>query len=149
MKILGINSQTVELRITNYQFPQTPDRDYDGNWLNIYLDVDSELGKWQTTDPSLLTWEVEELINWFLTLSNNGEPEYRHLEFIEPNLSFELLNYPTDPVKQIKLEFQLESRQRSANEEDEYFVVFEVNKKNLKQLANDLTSQLKKYPMRK
>ncbi len=149
MKILGINSQTVELRITNYQFPETSDRDYDGNWLNIYLNVDSELGKWQIIDPSLLTWEVDELINWFLTLSNNREPDYRNLEFIEPNLSFELLNYPTDPVKQIKLKFQLESRPKSANEDDEYFVVFEANRENLKQLANDLTSELKKYPMRK
>lgn len=149
MKIDGINSQTVELRIVNYQFPYTLDRDYDGNWLNIYLSVDSQLGKWQITDPSLLTWEVEELVDWLLTLSNNLEPNYRHLEFIEPNLSFELLNYPTDLVKQIKLAFQLESRPKSAKEDDEYFVIFEADRDYLKQLASDLTSELKRYPMRK
>lgn len=140
MKILGINSQTVELRVTNYQFPETSDRDYDGNWLNIYLNVNSELGKWQTIDPSLLTWELEELINWFLTLSNNREPECRHLEFIEPNLSFELLNDTTDSVKQIKLVFHLESRPQSAKEDDEYYVIFEANREYLNQLANDLSS---------
>lgn len=149
MIIKGINNQTVELRIMNYQFPGTSNRDYDGNWLNIYLKVDSELGKWQTIDPSLLTWEVEELINWLHTLSNNIVPENKLLEFLEPNLSFELLSTPTDSVKQFKFIFQLESRPKSANEEDEYYVIFEANQEYLNQLANDLSSELKKYPMRK
>ena len=149
MKIEGINGQAVELQITNYQFPNTLDRDYDGNWLNVYLNVDSNLGKWQAIDPSLLTWEVEELIGWLLTLSKNREPKYRQLEFIEPNLSFKLLNEPNDPVKRIKLVFQLESRPKSSKESDGYFVIFEANREYLNQLATDLTSELNKYPMRK
>lgn len=65
MKFKGINNQTVEFIITNYQFPDNQDGDWDGNRLNIYLKVDRKVGKWQTIDPSLTTWEVQEIIDWF------------------------------------------------------------------------------------
>jgi hypothetical protein len=65
MKFKGIDNQTVEFIITNYQFPDNQDGDWDGNRLNIYLKVDSKVGKWQTIDPSLTTWEVQEIIDWF------------------------------------------------------------------------------------
>jgi hypothetical protein len=58
----GIDKQSVELKITNYQFPENQDGDWDGNCLNIYLKVESKVGKWQTIDPSLTTWEVQEII---------------------------------------------------------------------------------------
>ncbi len=63
MIVLGKDNQTVELKITNYQYPSSLDRDWDGNWLNIYLKVVSKSGNWQTIDPSLTTWEVQELID--------------------------------------------------------------------------------------
>lgn len=59
----GVDSQTVEFKITNYQFPDNQEGDWDSNWLNIYLKVDSKFGKWQTIDPSLTTWEVQEIID--------------------------------------------------------------------------------------
>ncbi len=64
----GIDNQIVELRITNYQYPDINFGDWDGNWLLIYLNVKSNVGHWQTIDPSLTTWEVKELIDWFADL---------------------------------------------------------------------------------
>jgi hypothetical protein len=64
MTFQGIDNQTVELRVTNYQFPDISFDQYDSNWLNVYLKVESKLGNWQTIDPALLTWEVEEIIDW-------------------------------------------------------------------------------------
>lgn len=87
MIIKGIDNQTVELRITNYQYPASLDRDQDGNWLNIYLKVESKVGNWQTVDPSLTTWEIQELIDWFNDLANNTKPKWTDMEFTEPNLS--------------------------------------------------------------
>jgi len=37
MLFKGINNQTVEFRITNYQYPEITDCEYDSNWLLIYL----------------------------------------------------------------------------------------------------------------
>ena len=93
MTFKGINNQTVELEITNYQFPEIADDDYDSNWLNIYLKVNSTFGNWQIVDPMLTTFEVKGLINWLDNLSNNILPEYTGIGFLEPYISFELISF--------------------------------------------------------
>ncbi len=149
MTFKGINDQTVELKITNYQFPENQDGDWDGNWLNIYLKVDSKVGKWQTIDPSLTTWEVQEIIDWFDKLSADKEPEFRLMTFTEPNLSFELLNEPTDNTKLIRIKFDLESRPKSAKDDKEYFVDISADKDKLIAIKKGLNDELSKYPERK
>lgn len=149
MIIKGIDNQTVEIKITNYQYPASLDRDWDGNWLNIYLKVESKVGNWQTIDPSLTTWEIQELIDWFIDLANNSKPKWTDMEFTEPNLSLYLKNDFNDFNKHIRIKFDLESRPKSATEDKEYFVDFEADNSELKRLANDLTSELKRYPIRK
>ena len=145
----GVDSQTVELKITNYQFPDNQEGDWDGNWLNIYLKVDSKVGKWQTIDPSLTTWEVQEIIDWFDQLSTDKEPEYRLMTFTEPNLSFELLNEPTDKNKLIRIKLDLECRPKSATDDKEYFVDISADKDELITIKKGLKDELNKYPERK
>ena len=149
MIIEGINNQTVEIKITNYQFPDTKDREYDGNWLNIYLKVKSDMGNWQTVDPSLLTWEVQELIDWFEKLSRNEKPRWKEQGFIEPNLSFSLLNSYDDFEKKFIIEFKLESGPLSAKDDDKYFVEFHANNLTLSDIAKGFRDELTKYPERK
>ena len=149
MIIKGLDKQTIEIKITNYQYPASLNRDWDGNWLNIYLKVESKVGNWQTVDPSLTTWEIQELIDWFNDLAKNTKPKWTDMEFTEPNLSLYLQNDFNDINKLIRIKFDLESRPKSATEDKEYYVDFEANNSELKRLANDLTSELKKYPIRK
>ncbi len=149
MKFKGIDNQTVELKITNYQFPDNQDGDWDGNWLNIYLKVDSKVGKWQTIDPSLTTWEVQKIIDWFDQLSADKEPEFRLMTFTEPNLSFELLNEPTENNKLIRIKFDLECRPKSATDDKEYFVDISAEKDELITIKERLNDELTKYPERK
>ena len=149
MRFKGIENQTVEFRIANYQFPENNDGDWDGNWLNIYLKVDSKFGKWQTTDPSLTTWEVQELIVWFTRLSNDIEPKYRQMTFTEPNLSFELLNNPIEKQKLIRMNFDLESKPKSATGDKEYYVEILASNEELNQVIKELKYELDKYPERR
>ena len=149
MIIKGVDNQFVELKITNYQYPTSLDRDWDGNWLNIYLKVESKVGNWQTVDPSLTTWEIQEIIEWFNDLANNSKPKWTDMEFTEPNLSLYLKNNFNDLKKRIRIKFDLECRPKSATEDKEYFVDFEVDNIELKRLADELTSELKRYPIRK
>ena len=88
----GLDNQSVELKLTNYQFPDSNDREWDGNWLNIFIKVNSNLGDWQTIDPSLTTFEVQQLIDWFNDIALSQRPKWIDQEFTEPNLSFKLLN---------------------------------------------------------
>jgi len=145
----GVDSQTVEFKITNYQFPDNQEGDWDSNWLNIYLKVDSNFGKWQTIDPSLTTWEVQEIIDWFDQLSSDKQPEYRLMTFIEPNLSFELLNEPTENNKLIRMKFDLECRPKSATDDKEYFVDISADRDELIAIKKELKDELNKYPERK
>jgi len=145
----GVDSQTVEFKITNYQFPDNQEGDCDSNWLNIYLKVDSKFGKWQTIDPSLTTWEVQEIIDWFDQLSSDKQPEYRLMTFIEPNLSFELLNEPTENNKLIRMKFDLECRPKSATDDKEYFVDISADRDELIAIKKELKDELNKYPERK
>ncbi|MER2996829.1 WapI family immunity protein [Pontibacter populi] len=149
MTFTGIDNQTVELEITNYQYPDISDGDWDGNWLNIYLNVKSKVGHWQTVDPSLTTWEVRTLINWFEDLSRNIKPDYINQEFTEPNLSFELLNSFDSPKKKIRIKFDLESRPQSATDDKEYFVDIVADNIELRRISADLKNELDKYPERK
>ncbi|MFZ1677209.1 MAG: hypothetical protein WBP41_04600 [Saprospiraceae bacterium] len=81
----GVDNQTVELRITGYQFSNFRNDHIEEDWLNIYTEVKSNVGHWQTVDPSLTTLEFRELIDWFVTLSKNEKPEYSDMRFHEPN----------------------------------------------------------------
>lgn len=149
MTFTGIDNQTVELKITNYQYPDINDGDWDGNWLNIYLNVKSKKGHWQTVDPSLTTWEVQSLIDWFDTLSQNARPEYVDMGFTEPNLSFELLTDFDSDKKTFRIKFDLESRPQSATDDKEYFLDVIADNSELKRISTELKNELSKYPERK
>ena len=148
MTFKGINDQSVELKITNYQFPENADGDWDSNWLNIYLKVKSDVGNWQTVDPSLTTWDVKSLINWFDNLSNNIQPVCKDICFLEPNISFELMDSFDPKSKTIRIKFNLESRPQSATDEKDYFVDLIVDNDELKGIVLDLQKELEKYPER-
>ncbi len=143
------DNESVELKIHNYQFPNTLDKDYDGNWLHIYLKVESKVGHWQTIDPSLLTWDIIELITWFRDIANDIKPEHTEQEFIEPNISFYLLNNYSEIEKKFKIKFDLESRPKSAIDDFEYSVIFKADKDELNRIASDLENELKNFPVRK
>jgi hypothetical protein len=149
MTFKGIYEQTVELTITNYQFPDNQEGDWDGNWLILYLNVDSKVGKWQTTDPCLATWEMQDIIDWFDELSADKKPAFRLLTFTEPNLSFELLNEPADDTKMIRIKFDLECRPDFATDDKEYFVDISADKDELIAIKQGLEAELGNFPERK
>ncbi|WP_222845677.1 WapI family immunity protein [Flavilitoribacter nigricans] len=146
MIFTGIDQQTVELSITNYEFPDINNH-WDANWLLVYLKVQSKLGNWQTIDPSLTTWELQELIEWFLDLADDQKPELNPMEFTEPNLSFHHL-YALDNKKIIRIRFELESRPQSASDDREYFVDCDLTNSDLQEIAEELTKELARFPKR-
>lgn len=146
MTFKGIDNQSVEFRITNYEFPKITDCEYDSNWLLIYLNVKSKCGNWKTTDSSLLTSDVKRIIEWLNDLSNNKTTE-TNLSFLEPNLEFELIKNQTD-LKTVRIMFDLESRPQNADDEKEYFVDCKMDNAELKKVAEELTKELEPFPER-
>lgn len=144
MILKGINNQKVELKITGYQFPDAENDSSDSEWLKIFLDVQSNLGNWQTVDPSLMVSEFKELIQWFKDLSVNKDVEYPDLYFTEPNLGFNFIK-GKDGVKHIKIIFNAESKPKSAKEGQDYFMEFQFSKEELSKVVDELDEELKQH----
>ena len=81
--------------------------------------------------------------------SSNLQPEYIDICFIEPNLSFELLDNFDSKPKTIRIKFDLESRPQSATDDKEYFVDFIADNQELERIKLDLEKELGNYPERK
>jgi hypothetical protein len=145
----GINDQKIELNIINYQFPDHIDElydQYDSNWLIVNVKVQSNFGNWEATDPALLTFDFEEMIEWFDNLSNNIEPKDDELIFTEPSFLLFLENSYEDDIKKIKIELDLELRIKGFS--PECYVEIHANNDELEQISMDLRNELSKFPKR-
>jgi hypothetical protein len=89
MHLSGTNGDRVELDIAGYQFPDIADEQWDSNWLNITTTATVDHRSWTSHHPSLLTMEIEELA-WWLEAVADARAIDSQLEFMEPNLAFQL-----------------------------------------------------------
>lgn len=147
MKFKAVKQQSIELRIVGYQFPEATD-ELDRNWLNISVKVDTGQENWEAEDPSLLTWELRSMVHWFERLTEGKKPRYKHLAFTEPNLSFKLLNRSTEPLKRIRILFDMELRPRPPQEGRSYFVDIVADNTELHRIARELEKELACHPER-
>ncbi|MCZ8353617.1 MAG: hypothetical protein O9340_02705 [Cyclobacteriaceae bacterium] len=147
MIFIDEESQSIEIKIVSYQFPTNFTNVEDANWLNIFICVHSKIGNWQVVDPALTTWEFNELILWFETLSNNQKPTYSTLTFTEPNLSFELLNGYDEEIKQIRIRLNAECKPKRFKTPVFFDFKFDANK--LKTVTEELKKNLQSFPEKK
>lgn len=143
MILKGINGQSLEIKISNYQFTDEQKNLQDIDWLNILIDVKSDFGNWQTVDPSLTVSEFKEVISWFRDMSLNKKIKYPELTFTEPNLEFDYIKNKNGR-KYIRVIFSAESKPISAKDGQEYFVDFQFSDEELSEIANELEVELNK-----
>ncbi len=103
MNLEGKNAK-LQLNIAGYEFPGLENVPYDSDWLNIRIRVEHPRGSWTSTDPSLLTDEVERLIDWLEAVAD-GQSVDVETSFLEPNLNFVLV----EGAKKVRVYFELES----------------------------------------
>jgi len=147
MILKGVNNQTVELKIINYQFPEITNCKYDSNWLLVDLKVNSGCGNWQTLDPSLLVQDIKNIIQWLENLLNNIDINGDSLAFIEPNLEFKLIKQESF-LKTVRLIFNSEFAPQQTNDEMEYYVDCQLNPAELKKIIEELKNELQAFPER-
>ncbi|MCC3153063.1 hypothetical protein Q3A66_08070 [Hymenobacter sp. BT770] len=148
MVVFADSNHSVVLQTVNYQFPQAGiggDWNWDANFLDIALEVKSEIGNWSIIDPCLTTWDLGLLAKWFSDLSQNQSVN-TELGFIEPNLSWELVS--SDETKKIiRMHFDLECRPPNALDE-EVFLDFSFDDSDLEKISRAFLSELNKFPKR-
>ena len=150
MLLLGKSGSRFELTIIGYQFPTIVDDEWDLNWLNIRIDVESERGKWNATDPSLLTSDVDGLASWLDAVAD-GESQEREIDFLEPNLALELRDESGSRVT-LRVWLEVESRPSSAPADGagarDLWVDLDVSKRDVRRSASELRQQLQRFPPR-
>jgi hypothetical protein len=148
--LVGTNGSRFELDVVGYQFPAIEDDEWDSNWLNITTHVQSERGSWSSTDPSLLTADIERLADWLDGVAD-GRAQDAEIDFMEPNLSFELRRASGNDVT-VRVWFELESRPPWAPADAagarDLWLDLDVSREDLRQAARDLRDQLDKFPPR-
>ncbi len=142
------NNTSVELKIHNYEFPDKLDCEYDRNWLDIYLKVQNSDWEWETINPSLLTWDVKALIEWFRIIANNEKPGKNEISNLEPNISFFLLNKYSENQNKFKIKLDAESRPPFAKNHEESYFIFNADKDELNRIITELENELEKFPAR-
>jgi hypothetical protein len=145
----GINNQSIQLNIINYEFPDYIDELYvqfDSNWLIVNIKVLSNFGIWEATDPALLTSDFQQMINWFDNLSKNNEPNTTELIFTEPIFLLFLENSHNDMIKKIRIQFEAEFKLKGYDQD--CFIEIHANNEELSRISNELRKELSKFPAR-
>lgn len=88
MLVRSSSGQVFALTILGYQFPYLTDTPYDSNWLQVQARAHMAGFTWVASDPCLLTYELQELINWLQALAD-GQQVDDSIGFTEPELSFQ------------------------------------------------------------
>jgi len=142
-------STSFSLEIVGYEFPNIIDKYYDSNWLMVKVGVTTEDKKWFAIDPCVLTFEVDELIDWFENVKNESI-QYQKIVFIEPFLKFERLEGDCSQlILRIYLSLKgLPTRKRPFEPQKEIVLEFDLNYLDEISIVNDLRIQLQKYPQR-
>jgi hypothetical protein len=149
MLLVGSNGTRFELEIVGYQFPELEDDPWDANWLMIRIAVVSADGAWTSTDPSLLTSDVEGLALWLDAVSE-FRATYQRVQFLEPNLAFELQSESPRGLA-VRVLFEQESRPPWARPDppsSAFFVDLALPHEAVREAAEALRLQLVAFPPR-
>ena len=132
------------LDIMDYQFPGNRSNTFDANWLTIKIVAMIKEGQWEKQDPALLTWEVQQLIDW-LKLVIADQEQWRCLAFTEPSIWFEIADKQGENVVlavYLSLEFKAPGQKG-----DRTTLLIETTKDQLAQWVEFLQRRLDQYPM--
>lgn len=138
------------LNIVDYQYPHHETGYWDANWLFIEVEARHPKGSWTVVSPCLLTFEIENLAQWF-EQAVQGTNRWQEIAFTEPSLKFELVQRGEN-LRALRIYFEIDVRptwaySRRARLED-LWVEFTLDEINLSEAANHLRELLKKYPQR-
>lgn len=134
---------------TEQQLEEMGGRDYDANWLNIGFECYDKKYEWKAVDPCLLSWELEDLMDWFVNLAEDRDVENAapQMAFTEP--CFGILQKRLDE-NNFKLRFVLayETAPPEEYHNGEYFMDFVLSRQELADIANNIAMAAAAFPER-
>jgi hypothetical protein len=74
------------MNVQGYEYPNAMDY-HDANWLVVKIKSNDQSNSWEAKDSCLLTYELEELKNWLISI-DEGVDVSPDIKFTEGELSF-------------------------------------------------------------
>jgi hypothetical protein len=140
MRLAGDLGQSFKLTLARFEPP-------DRKWLVVVGDVDDGARRWRFEDPCLTTTEARHLAEWLRRVAD-GKTNRFELDFLEPNLAFEVVGR-SGPRVAIRVAFELEARppwnDRALGRNDDWrsvWLEFLVAPEQLREAADELRAQL-------
>jgi hypothetical protein len=146
MTLTGTNGSTFSVRIAGYQFPDINDDEDTSNWLNVEVSLEGFGQRWKSVSPSLMTWELEILADWFKDIFR-GNNSFDDIGFIEPNLRFRLMKRDEDTLH-IRTTLSLECKPSWWSDADQYTFDLSVDASQIKGAIENLKGQMRHFPQR-
>ncbi|MEI8349318.1 MAG: hypothetical protein WCI77_04105 [Candidatus Omnitrophota bacterium] len=119
------------------------------NWLIVGLYVSTPYGYWKVFDPALQTFEIDSIINWFQALAADEETETEK-KFAKPHLRF-IINGKSGNYINLRIYFEYSVRPSWAlydGEMNDLWVDLQLTQADFRKAAEDLRSELSKFPIR-
>lgn len=158
------DGKKIQIDIVNYEFPNREDtggipteeqleamggRDEDANWLDVSFDCYDEKYKWNAIDPCLLSWELEDIMTWFVNLAEGREEENTapHMFFTEPCLGIFQKKLDDDNYRiRFALTYELAPPEEYKN--GEYIMEFVLSRAELAEIADSVAMSAAAFPER-
>jgi len=148
MKLQGESGTAFELEVAGYRSPEVADRFWEANWLLVRCRIAHPRGAWSFSEPSLATFELEQLARWFEGVAQ-GKPDPKAGYFTESHLTF---SYEASPAAAIAVRFAFEAAPPwlvDRNQRlDGAVVSFPLALNAPRSCAQDLRAQLVRFPQR-
>ncbi len=158
------DGKKIQIDILDYEFPNREDtggipteeqleamggRDYDANWLNVGFECYDEKYEWKTVDPCLLSWELEDIMTWFVNMAegreeNNNSPQ---MFFTEPCVGIYQRKLDDDHFKfRFALAYEVAPPEEYRN--GEYYMDFVLSREELAAIADSIAAAAAAFPVR-
>ncbi len=142
MILRGADNVSFTLEIVSYQFSAPADRD-DANWLVIKGQLAGTARDWFFTEPCLLTFEAEQLLQWLKAVIQRNAMQA--ISFLEPELSFSILEYYASGVK---LHLSVQSYDKVDRDWKQYPISLNLSDENLRCAMQEWESEITRFPVR-
>lgn len=149
VRLVGEEGNKIELRISGYQFPAAPDPRKRFSWHMVAGSVSCEEGSWAFEWQALRCDESPLVSRWLRVVSRSGGDDVAGpLRFMEPNLTFEVVDDDSGPTS-VAIVFDHEFSPdftRDGRVPKPFRVVFRGVEPQLIEAADDWDADLQRFP---
>ncbi len=143
------NGDTLLFSIKGYQYQNCYKDMYehDKNWLNVWVKIKTNEAVYEAQDPTMLTWELKELLDWFVSISKAKVPKHKTITFIESTIYFKLQNENIKEGVNLNVHLCCELNPKHWETKD-YVFATKLNQNEIKEVISKIRKLIKQYPKR-